>query len=69
MSVGNEVSSKNVVYKESVARTNAHTVGSISMETFHEKSHFWGRFTLWAMIILTWTLPIYLSFVLGFHPG
>jgi hypothetical protein len=40
-----------------------------SMEEYHQKSHFWGRLTMWLVIILTMSLPIYLSFVLGYHPG
>lgn len=43
--------------------------GAMSVAKFHERSHFWGRFTLWAVIILTLTLPLYLSYVLGHHPG
>ncbi|MCQ6277613.1 small-conductance mechanosensitive channel, partial [Bacillus sp. V3B] len=39
------------------------------MEQFHIKSHFWGRLTVWAAIILSVSLPIVLSFVLGYHPG
>lgn len=42
---------------------------SLSMEAFHEKSHLWGRLTMWTVIILTVMLPLYLSFVSGFHPG
>ncbi|HLQ73573.1 MAG TPA: small-conductance mechanosensitive channel [Bacillota bacterium] len=43
--------------------------GSLSISKFHAKSHFWGRLTLWSVIILTLTLPMYLSFGLGHHPG
>lgn len=39
------------------------------MEFFHKKAHFWGRFTLWAVIITTMLPPMYLSFILGYHPG
>lgn len=42
---------------------------SLTMEEFHQKSHFWGRLTMWLVIILTLSLPMYLSFVLGYHPG
>ncbi|ARK30495.1 small-conductance mechanosensitive channel [Halalkalibacter krulwichiae] len=42
---------------------------SIDFEIFQEKSHFWGRLTIWSVIILTLMVPLYLSFVLGFHPG
>ena len=33
------------------------------------RSHFWGRLTIWSVIVLTLALPLYLSFGLGFHPG
>ncbi|UOQ94650.1 small-conductance mechanosensitive channel [Halobacillus shinanisalinarum] len=42
---------------------------NFAMDKFHGKAHFWGRLTLWAAIILTLSLPVYLSFVLGYHPG
>lgn len=42
---------------------------SLGIEEFHQKSHFWGRLTMWMVIILTLSLPLYLSFVLGYHPG
>lgn len=42
---------------------------AFSMEDFHNKSHFWGRLTLLLVIIASVTLPIYLSFVMGAHPG
>lgn len=45
------------------------TTKGITMETYHHKAHFWGRLTLWAVILLTLVLPIYLSYVLGYHPG
>lgn len=45
------------------------TVQAIDFETFHTKSHFWGRLTIWSVILLTISLPLYLSFVLGYHPG
>lgn len=38
-------------------------------ETFHKKSHFWGRLTLYAVMLLTLFLPLYLSFGMGLHPG
>lgn len=44
-------------------------IKGITMETYHRKAHFWGRWTLWSVIILTLALPLYLSFVLGYHPG
>lgn len=42
---------------------------TLSFEKFHERSHFWGRLTIWAVILLTLALPLYLSYGLGFHPG
>ncbi|WP_337969966.1 small-conductance mechanosensitive channel [Virgibacillus salexigens] len=42
---------------------------TIKMSEFHAKSHFWGRITIWTIIGLTLSLPICLSFVLGYHPG
>ncbi|MEW9671295.1 small-conductance mechanosensitive channel [Ammoniphilus sp. 3BR4] len=42
---------------------------SISMEEFHSKSDFWGRLTLWMLIIMSFVPPVYFSFVLGYHPG
>lgn len=38
-------------------------------ESFHDSIHFWGRLTLWLTVILTLALPLYFSFVLGYHPG
>ncbi|WP_059104396.1 hypothetical protein [Shouchella shacheensis] len=43
--------------------------GSLSMDAYHDKAHFWGRLTLWSVIALTLILPLYLSFGLGLHPG
>lgn len=40
-----------------------------SMDAFHGKAHFWGRLTLFAAILTTLCAPLYLSFVLGAHPG
>lgn len=44
-------------------------VKTISFEKFHDRSHFWGRLTIWAVIVLSLALPLYLSYGLGFHPG
>lgn len=38
-------------------------------EEFHDRIHFWGRLTLWCVIFATMAAPLYLSFVLGYHPG
>lgn len=40
-----------------------------SFEQFHQQAHFWGRLTIWGVIICTIVMPLYLSFGLGFHPG
>lgn len=64
MTISNEVKSKVVEQVHGKAADNA-----IDFETFHEKSHFWGRLTIWSVIIFTISLPLYLSFGLGFHPG
>lgn len=42
---------------------------TLTFEKFHERSHFWGRLTIWAVILLSLALPLYLSYGLGFHPG
>jgi hypothetical protein len=64
MTISNEVKSEVVEQVHGKAADNA-----IDFETFHEKSHFWGRLTIWSVIIFTISLPLYLSFGLGFHPG
>ncbi|MEW9671834.1 small-conductance mechanosensitive channel [Ammoniphilus sp. 3BR4] len=58
-----ETAGKNLNISERVAGKE------IDFETFHEKSHFWGRLTIWSVILLTLMVPLYLSFVLGYHPG
>ncbi|WP_245831884.1 small-conductance mechanosensitive channel [Oceanobacillus senegalensis] len=40
-----------------------------TMSAFHQQSHFWGRLTLLFVIFASLSLPMYLSFVLGAHPG
>ncbi|WP_110928735.1 small-conductance mechanosensitive channel [Bacillus massiliglaciei] len=42
---------------------------SNDMAGFHRKAHFWGRLTLWTVILITLIPPLYLSFGLGYHPG
>lgn len=42
---------------------------NFTMDDFHNKSHFWGRLTLILVIFATVSLPMYLSFVMGHHPG
>ncbi|WP_099354091.1 small-conductance mechanosensitive channel [Fredinandcohnia onubensis] len=45
------------------------SASSMDFETFQLKSHFWGRLTIWGIIALTLIVPLYLSYVLGYHPG
>ncbi|WP_399630281.1 small-conductance mechanosensitive channel [Sporosarcina sp. SG10008] len=45
------------------------TDATLDFATFHAKSHFWGRLTIWSVIVLTLALPLYLSFGLDIHPG
>lgn len=40
-----------------------------SMEAFHSKADFWGRLTLWMLIITSLMPPLYFSYVLSYHPG
>lgn len=42
---------------------------NFTMDDFHDKSHFWGRLTLLLVILATISLPVYISFVMGYHPG
>ncbi|MEH7238238.1 small-conductance mechanosensitive channel [Bacillus sp. JJ1562] len=42
---------------------------AMDFDTFQLRSHFWGRLTIWAVIALSVIVPLYLSFVLGYHPG
>ncbi|MEH7386443.1 small-conductance mechanosensitive channel [Bacillus sp. JJ1521] len=42
---------------------------AMDFDTFQAKSHFWGRLTIWAVIAISIIVPLYLSFVLGYHPG
>ncbi|MFD1360844.1 small-conductance mechanosensitive channel [Lentibacillus salinarum] len=68
MSISNE--SKNLEpNKGGIETRQVANTKMIDFETFHDKSHFWGRLTLWSVIILTLMVPAYLSFVLGYHPG
>ncbi|WP_240689015.1 small-conductance mechanosensitive channel [Ammoniphilus sp. YIM 78166] len=58
-----ETAGKNLTISENVVGT------AIDFETFHKKSHYWGRLTIWSVILLTLMVPLYLSFGLGYHPG
>jgi hypothetical protein len=40
-----------------------------SFDAFHVNAHFWGRLTIGCVIVLSAALPLYLSFVAGYHPG
>ena len=50
-------------------KTNTEMHMEAGMKAFHEKSHFWGRLTLSLVIIASLALPLYLSFIVGAHPG
>lgn len=39
------------------------------MESYAKSTHFWGRLTLSLGILISFALPIYISFVMGYHPG
>ncbi|WP_246094976.1 small-conductance mechanosensitive channel [Salinicoccus cyprini] len=43
--------------------------GSSSMELFYRRSHFWGRLTLFVIILMSLVPPLYISFVMDAHPG
>lgn len=58
-----------LLHENQTAMGEMDTTGELDFEAFHDKSHFWGRLSLWAVIILTLILPLYISFGLGFHPG
>ena len=66
MTIINEV--KTEVMTQGDLRANE-TDAKLDFAAFHAKSHFWGRMTIWSVIVLTLALPLYLSFGLGFHPG
>lgn len=40
-----------------------------SMDFFYNRSHFWGRLTHLLAIIASLSAPMYLSFIVGIHPG
>ncbi|MFS0560363.1 small-conductance mechanosensitive channel [Terribacillus sp. 179-K 1B1 HS] len=40
-----------------------------TFEAFQTNAHFWGRLTIGCVIVLSAALPLYLSFVEGYHPG
>ncbi|GIN93835.1 hypothetical protein J6TS1_38790 [Siminovitchia terrae] len=40
-----------------------------SMAHFHNKAHFWGRLTLLMTILASLSAPLYMSFIVGAHPG
>ncbi|MGO4886620.1 small-conductance mechanosensitive channel [Anaerobacillus sp. MEB173] len=42
---------------------------SNGIEMFHDKAHFWGRLTLFVLIAMCLVVPLYMSFVVGAHPG
>jgi len=42
---------------------------SAGLLTFHRQSDYWGRISLWLVVIASLMPPVYFSFVLGLHPG
>lgn len=48
---------------------NEKDMEAIYNSEFLPKVHFWGRLTLWIAVALCLLPCLYLSFVLGFHPG
>ena len=48
---------------------NEASASSAGLEDYYNQIHFWGRLTIWLVIVLSILLPLYLSFVLGYHPG
>ena len=48
---------------------NKASASSAGLEDYYNQIHFWGRLTIWLVIVLSIMLPLYLSFVLGYHPG
>ena len=66
MTITNEVKGEVVAQGTSLTKGASTTT---DFETFHAKTHFWGRLTIWSVIVLTLALPLYLSFGLGLHPG
>lgn len=39
------------------------------MSEFKRKSHFWGRITIGLAILISFAMPLYISFGMGHHPG
>ncbi|QQK79358.1 small-conductance mechanosensitive channel [Salicibibacter cibi] len=56
---------------EKVETENVNTNASVdsAMDVFHNRAHFWGRTTLWVLIVMCLVPPLYVSFVLDAHPG
>ncbi|WP_163970248.1 small-conductance mechanosensitive channel [Oceanobacillus halotolerans] len=56
---------------EKVVTENVTTEAAMdsAMDTFHNRAHFWGRTTLWVLMVMCLLPPLYLSFVLDAHPG
>lgn len=38
------------------------------IQQFHKSVHLWGRITIGIALLLTLTIPLYLTFILGHHP-
>lgn len=39
------------------------------MNEFRNASHKWGKITLGIAILISFAMPLYISFVMGYHPG
>ncbi|GGC77209.1 hypothetical protein GCM10007216_04670 [Thalassobacillus devorans] len=39
------------------------------LEAFHDRAHFWGRLTLFTLILMCLVPPLYMSFIVDAHPG
>ncbi|MCB2287626.1 hypothetical protein [Clostridium algidicarnis] len=40
-----------------------------TIKQFHKSVHLWGRITIGVALLCTMTIPIYLTFVLGYYPN
>lgn len=46
-----------------------HYIGGEYVQKFRAASHFWGRITLGLAILISFIMPVYISFIMGYHPG
>ncbi|MFC7063447.1 small-conductance mechanosensitive channel [Halobacillus seohaensis] len=54
---------------ERVTPNDIRTETTNGLDFFHNKAHFWGRLTLFTLIIMCLVPPLYMSFILDAHPG